>query len=171
MAKYRMCGGLAMTPDRDMKMLKEMSLKGWHLSEMKSILYRFKEGQPHDYDYALNLEPRINSEMMLLYEASGWMPVVASNGYQIFRAEAGTSPIFSDLDSEIEMLTKNRHSVGKGAAFFAVLLILCFALSYFTLWKIFVIPALFILIFFIFCFFPFIGYSRSLKKKQAQRKF
>lgn len=38
MANYKMSGGLAMTPERDMKLLKDMSKKGWHLAGMKGIL-------------------------------------------------------------------------------------------------------------------------------------
>ena len=44
MAKYRLCGGLAMMAEHDMGMLKDMSAKGWHVSgrQKVTILLRAK---------------------------------------------------------------------------------------------------------------------------------
>jgi hypothetical protein len=164
MTKYRMCGGFAMTPKRDMKMLSKMSKKGWHLSKMQGIFYCFEKGEPHDYNYSLNLEISTTPEMLSFYEASGWTPIVVENGHQIFRAESGTAPIFSDAESEIEVLNKNRHWSGKYALLFAALITICVILSSLIESIIFAILSLIVFVLFIFTFLPYIGFTFSLYK-------
>lgn len=165
MARYKMSGGLAMTPESDMKLLKDMSKKGWHMVGMKGIFYRFEEGEPCDFDYALNIETEINDDMLAFYEASGWSPVVIASGYQIFRAKAGTAPIFSDLDSREEVLLVNWKLSGKWASIFAIMLVIWFIATRiidFGFFSVIVMAAL--MVCFIFTLFPFIGFSRSLIK-------
>lgn len=165
MAKYKMCGGLAIMPERDMKLLKDMSKKGWHLAGMKGFLYRFEEGEPCDYDYTLNTEMKIDKDMLSFYEASGWCPVVISPGYQIFRAKEGTTPIFTDRDSEEEVLQRNQKMSGKWASVFGILIIVwSIAENVIDLGFITVMVMIALYICFVFTFFPFVGYSRSLKK-------
>lgn len=168
MAKYRLSGGLAMAPESDMALLKKMSRQGWHVTGMRGISYRFEKGVPHDYDYSLNLEKRINPEMMSIFEASGWTPVVAVNGFQIFRAEAGSPPIFSDVESEIELLAKNRQLYGKCSLVLLSALIICIITAKWMEWNLFIFTGvgLVLVVCFIFTFFPFIGFSRSLHKKK-----
>jgi hypothetical protein len=156
-------------PGRDMKVLREMSQKGWHISELKGFWYRFEEGEPHEYEYSLNLEQNPSVDMVSFYEASGWTPIVITEGYQIFRAEAGTPPIFSDWDSEREVLSENRRLAGKRSAILGGLLLLCLALLWFTAGN----PAVLIVFLcvwcpFIFIFIPFIGYNVSLHKKRGR---
>lgn len=166
MAKYRLCGGLAMTPGREMDMLKQMSAKGWHLSGMKGIFYCFEKGQPQDYEYSLNLEQNMDGDMMMLYESSGWTPIVVNYGYQIFRAKAGNPPIFSDSDSELDILSENRNKAGKSSMILGILLLLCLILGRFSQWNLIIsILTAFIAVIFIFYFLPFIGFSISLYKK------
>lgn len=165
MTKYRICGGLAITPEKDIKMLGEMSKKGWHLSNMCcGIFYRFEKGHPQDYTYSLNLEKSTTREMLSFYEASGWTPVVVGNGYQIFRAAAGAVPIFSDKESEMEILYKSRQQSGKSALLFAAVIIFCLILNVLIESMAFILLALAAFVFFIFSFLPFIGFSFSLYK-------
>lgn len=165
MAKYKMSGGLAMTPERDMKLLKDMSKKGWHLVGMNGIFYRFEEGKSCDYDYALNTEIKIDKDMLSFYEASGWSPVVIAPGYQIFRAKAGNAPIFSDIDSEEEVLQRNQKRSGKWASVFGILLVIWFIVtSVIDLGFVTVMVMMALMVCFVFAFLPFIGFSRSLKK-------
>lgn len=170
MKKYRMSGGLAMSPEREMKLLKEMSRKGWHLSDMKTMFYCFEQGEPHNYQYALNFETHVNEEMLSLYKESGWVPVVANAGYQIFRAEEGTSPIFSDSDSETEILYKNRNHAGKWALIFSALIVIFFIIAMTIEINQFIVMGLLWLLFccLIFNLFPFIGFSVSLYKKNKR---
>jgi hypothetical protein len=178
--KYRMSGGLAMTPNRDMNMLKIMSVKGWHVTGMSGIRYRFEHGEPHDYDYAMNCEHAVDAEMLSLYETSGWTPVMVLNGvggYQIFRAEAGTPHIFSDVDSEIEVLRRSRRFYGKWSLIFfgALVGVIISALLAFKLLELSKIAfiglcILFVLIWlcFISFFTPFVGQSVTIAKKKRR---
>lgn len=170
MAKYRMCSGLAMAPEHDMKVLKEMSRKGWHLTTLKGLFYRFEEGEAADYEYALNMEMEPDQDMLAYYEASGWKPVVIGPGYQIFRAEKGTVPIFSDKDSEVDVLERNQKKIGKWAVFFGVLIAAwLFLTNAVDIGPAGVIVMMILIVCFVFTLFPFIGYSRSLKKLQKKR--
>ncbi len=166
MAKYRMSGGLAMMPKRDMKLLKDMGKNGWHLVGIKGKLYQFEEGEPCDYDYALNTEMKTDKDMLSFYEASGWCPVVVCPGYQIFRAKEGATPIFTDTDSEEEVLQRNQKISGKWASVFGILLVLwsvvanTLDLGFVTV--MIVLAPLYVCFALAFC--PFVGYSRSLKR-------
>lgn len=171
--KYRMCSGLAMAPEKDMRMLARMSRKGWHFAGMKGVFeYKFEKGEPHNYQYALNMEMETTPEMLELYEKSGWKPIVAVPGAQIFRAEEGTAPIFSDASSEIEMLSANRKWCGKWAFVCGLLLI-----GFFVLGSVPGIPlirmaaqmlGLVCMVGFVFTFLPVLGYSRSIYKKKRR---
>ncbi len=171
--KYRMCSGLAMSADKDMKMLAKMSGKGWHLKRMKGVFwYQLEKGEPGNYQYALNMEMEITPEMMELYEKSGWTPVIAEPGAQIFRAEAGTAPIFSDTVSEIEMLSKNRKWCAKGAVLFGILLLIFFWLGNVSEIEAVRFAAIVLtllgMVGFVFTFLPVLGYSLSIYKKKRE---
>jgi len=110
--KYRMGYGLAISPEKDMQMFAKMSAKGWHLTENQGFLYRFEQGEPHEYIYELNMDMETEEDMYSLYEESGWTPVIKEKGMHIFRAEKGTPPIFSDSESKVELLEKERWIFG-----------------------------------------------------------
>jgi hypothetical protein len=167
--------GLAMMPDYDMQKLKEMSQKGWHLSHLSGLLYRLEEGVPHDYDYAVNLESNITSEMLSIYEASGWTPIVAENGYQIFRADAGTTPIFSGLESteseiEIEMLKNMQMRCVKWTAIvFSLIVVFCVVSQWIDIHQIILLLLLWILVvLFMFTVLPIIGCGISIYRKRKR---
>lgn len=177
MAKYRMCGGLAMMPVHDMALLKRMSSKGWHLSGFSgAVLYRFEQGEPHEYDYEVYFEPGFAPEVQELFRAGGWEPVALGPGWQIVRAEAGTTPLFTDDESKIEVLSRSRGRMG-GAALTCALL----AAAFFGLENLFVAQQFELgeticlmglgvaLACLVFSFLPFIGFTFSLRKLRAGR--
>lgn len=162
---YRMCGGLAIMPDRDMAMLKRMSAQGWHVVDLDTVLlYRFEQGEPHDYDYAVGQERTFGPQAEELYRAAGWTPVVAANGYQVLRAEAGTTPLYTDEESQKDALRANRAWMGKRAAAFLALSLLLLAWERFGGSPFALIASLVPLAGFVFTFLPFLGYSVSLWK-------
>lgn len=169
MNTYRICNGLALFPEHDMKLLQRMSEKGWHLKDMSGILYRFEQVEAHDYIYNLNLENDTGEDMFALFEQSGWTAVIKGPGYQIFRAEKGTTPIFSDVESKLDMLTRNRKSFGIAAAIFAILLLASTGLlvAFDSIW---ILLLLFVAwIGFVFTLLPFIGLSVSISRLSKQR--
>ena len=121
MSKYRCSMGFAIAPLKDMKMLEKMSRKGWHLEGMSGILYRLEKGECHEYIYDYNMEEMIDKGMLSLYESSGWELVYSQAGFQIFRAEKGTTPLFTDSESKVEVLEKQRKMFAIPALVFTLL--------------------------------------------------
>ena len=170
MNKYRFCSGLAIFPEHDMKMLSRMSSLGWHLKSFSGLLYTFEKGKPINYIYSINLENAVDDNMLSLYRESGWEPVIAQNGYQIFRAPYGTSPIFSDTESEIQVLEENRKKFGKASFVSFLAVILCLILSFLDF-----IPFIVLMLFyvtawacFVFAFFPFVGLCFKIRKLKKE---
>ena len=109
MARYRLCGGLAIMPEHDMAMLADMSARGWHLSGFScGILYRFEAGEPHAYDYAVDFQRDFSAEAQELYRIGGWQSVAMGSSWQIVRAEAGTVPLYTDDDAQAETIGASR---------------------------------------------------------------
>lgn len=170
-----------MMPRRDMKLLKDMGNKGWHVTSLRGgMFYRFEEGQPHDYDFALNHEMKVDADMLSFYEANGWTPIIVMEGFQmasgiqIFRAEAGTPPIFSDTASERHTLEMARKRTGRGALVFLVLIVAAIVVAVLTGLKtiaalvVFVIVLCLIWTGLVFTVLPYIGYSVSLSKLKTR---
>ena len=120
------------------------------------------------------MEATVTKDMLSIYEGSGWLPVVACNGFQIFRAVAGATPIFSDVESEIESLEEIRRNMVKGAVIWGSAVILTgLAVFVFTDTENLLWVALTVL--FMFCLFPFVanilsyfGIGKMLRKKRTQ---
>ena len=168
---YRMCGGLAVMPGHDMAMLKRMSAKGWHVTGVnRALLYRFERGEPHGFDYAVDFQRDFSEEARELYGLGGWGPLVLG-------AEAGTTPLYTDDDAEAETLRESRKGLGLRALLCAVAAALLFVLqsrlsaqgnepaSWACLAACMVLAAGFV-----FSLFPFVGYTRSLRKIHAEQE-
>jgi len=179
--KYILGDGIAISPEKDVALLKKMSKQGWHISGTTLSWYRFDKGEPADYDYAFNMESKVTKDMLSLYEESGWLPIVACDGFQIFRAAEGATPIFSDLESEVEALEEVKRRTLKPVFFWGLSLIAIELLS----WTVFstrhdtghLMCAMRVLlsVLGLFCAAPFIfnivclfGISRILRKKRKQ---
>lgn len=178
MAKYRLCGGLAIMPEHDMAMLKRMSAKGWHVTGVnRALLYRFEEGEPHVYDYAVDFQQDFSEEARKLYRLGGWQPVALGHGWQIVRAEAGTVPLYTDDDARAETLGASRTGLGWAALFCAIAAVLFFALqarlsaqgNELGSWVCLAVCAAFA-VGFVYSFFPFVGYTRSLRKMRREQE-
>ncbi|HIY84483.1 DUF2812 domain-containing protein [Rubneribacter sp.] len=177
MAKYRLCGGLAMMADHDMEMLKGMSAKGWHVSGLScGFLYRFEQGAPRDFDYAVGFERDFTPEVQELFRAGGWHPVITGPGWQILRAEAGETPLFTDEESKEEALRAVRARTGRFALAWAVALAACLAAeAHFDaqgtepIAAACLVGAVVSSAGFVFTAFPFLGYTASLRKLRAGR--
>lgn len=173
MNKYRFCNGLAIFPEHDMKMLGEMSRSGWHLVGFSKIclMYKLEKGEPASYIYSVNFEKSVNNDMIEIYRESGWEAVVLKNGYQIFRALEGTPPIFSDKQSEIDILKEQRNLCGKGALISLGILLIFVLIMYLTdihnsLMLLIIVP----IVCFVFTFFPFIGSIFHIRRIQNRKE-
>ncbi len=178
MAKYRLCGGLAIMPEHDMAMLADMSARGWHLAGFScGILYRFEAGEPHAYDYAVDFQRDFPAEARELYRIAGWECVAQGSAWQIVRAEAGTVPLYTDDDAEEATIAASRAGLGWAALVCALAAALLFALqarlsaqgnepgAWASLAACVVFAAGFV-----FSFFPFVGYTRTLRKIHVEQE-
>jgi len=178
--KYIMGDGIAISPEKDMALFKKMSKKGWHMSGVTLLWYRFDKGEPADYDYASNMESNITKDMLSLYEESGWLPIVACDGFQIFRAIEGATPIFSDLESEVEALEEVKCNMLKSVLFWGLPFIIFHTLArvlfsrpdagnlIVTMWILLSVLSFICVIPFALNTVSFIGISRILRKKRKQ---
>ena len=172
MNKYRFCSGLAIFPEHDMKMLGEMSRSGWHLVGFSKVgfMYKLEKGEPIPYIYSVNFEKNVNDNMIDIYRESGWETIVSNSGYQIFRALEGTPPIFSDKQSEIDILKEQRNFCGKGSLIsLGVLLIFILTVYLTNIHNGLILLGIIPLVCFVFTFFPFIGsmfHIRRVKNKK-----
>ena len=175
---YRMCGGLAVMPGHDMAMLKRMSAKGWHVTGVnRALLYRFERGEPHGFDYAVDFQRDFSEEARELYGLGGWEPVVLGPGWQIVRAEAGAVPLYTDDDAQAETIGACRAGLGWAALVCALAAALLFALQARLSaqgnvpgsWACLAACAVFAAGF-VFSFFPFVGYTRSLRKMRREQE-
>lgn len=107
--KYMMSSGLAFEEAKDMQKLRKKSLQGWHLKRWKFMGYGLEQGEPKDIIYSIDyrsLGSGEEAEYFELFALSGWEHVCSDNGIHIFKAQPGTSPIYSDRESSIDKVTR-----------------------------------------------------------------
>ena len=175
---YRMCGGLAIMPGRDMAMLKRMSAKGWHVTGINgALLYRFERGEPCDYDYAVDYQRDFSEEARELYGLGGWQVVAAGPGWQIVRAEAGAVPLYTDDEAKEETLAASRKGLGWAALACGAAAALLLALeARFSargdelLSLACLVACIAFAAGFVLSFLPFVGYTRALRKIRAEQE-
>ena len=168
--KYRMGNGLAISPEKDMRMFAEMSAKGWHLEESSGLCFRFAKGEPHRYIYALNMDEDTDETMYETYAQCGWTPVIKEKGMHIFRAEEGTPPIFSDTASKIEILEKERRKFGVLALVWNfVTVILLIAGEMMDSWLLMILTMC-SLTMTVFTAFPFLGLCRQIREGRRKER-
>lgn len=178
MAKYRLCGGLAMMPGRDVALLKRMSAQGWHVVDLNNaLLYRFEQGEPHAYDYEIDYERDFSDEAREIFRVGGWEAVACGPGWQILRAEAGTTPLYTDDESRAGTLAASRARMGWTALVCGLVTVALFVLEErfssqgSELWSwIALIVALVALVGFVCSFLPFVGYTVSLRKARSDQE-
>lgn len=103
--KYVMSGGLAFSEDQDMKKLRELSLKGWHVRDFKFMGYTLEKGISTDYIYSVDyrtLREDEYDEYFEFFSSSGWMHITSEGNIHLFRAAPGTKPIYSDRETVVE---------------------------------------------------------------------
>lgn len=90
----------------------------------------------------------------------------ASNGWQIFRAEAGTTPIFTDYESRIEVLTPKYKSYRKASIISVIGVILSYWLTCIYPMLPLTILTLILVVICVYSVLPFLGLRKMLQKYQ-----
>lgn len=170
MSKYKISMGFAIAPQSDMKMLEKMSRKGWHLNGMSGLMYRFEKGECHEYIYDYNMETTVEKGMLSLYEGSGWKLIYSMEGFQIFRAEKGTVPLFTDRECKVEVLEKQRSQFAIPALIFTILFAISFGVMCIQGGDLIAVLTLCLYICFVITAFPFIGLCNLIHKNKKVKK-
>lgn len=170
MSKYKCSWGFAIAPEKDMKMLENMSKKGWHLEGMSGLRYRFEKGECHEYIYDFNMEEKVEEGMLSIYESSGWKLIFSDSGFQVFRAEKGTIPLFTDNESKVEVLQRHKKAYSIPALICTILFLISIYVMMVKDGIGYVILSVVLCWSMIFTVFPYIGFSNGIRKEKRKVK-
>lgn len=128
-------------------------------------------------DYAVDFQRDFSAEAQELYRIGGWQSVAMGSSWQIVRAEAGTVPLYTDDDAQAETIGASRTGLGWAALVCALAAALLFALQARLSvqgnvpgsWACLAACAVFAAGF-VFSFFPFVGYTRSLRNMRREQE-
>ena len=170
--KYVIIDGLAFAEENDMKKLSKYAKEGWVLdSIVGGFFYKLRKDTPQNIIYSLDYRDNADEEYYSIFKEAGWDLVVSvEKKINIFSAAAGTKPIYSDLDTEIEKYTIVRKQTKKGMIYsliIGILLAVSMIISKNTVKSIcLILSGLFIIdiIVFIFNFMPYLAYNDRVKQ-------
>lgn len=171
-SKYVMINGLAFSEEGDMEKLKNYASQGWILEDIVGgFFYKLRKDKPQNIAYNLDYQTEANEEYFTIFKEAGWKLVVSVENYMhIFSAEAGTKPIYSDCESEIDKYTSIRNRTRKGTIYSLILAIALMGLLVVSLIAIkpiflIILGLLIIDIFvFVFNFMPYLAYNSRIKQ-------
>lgn len=115
--------GLAFAEPRDMENLRKKSKKGWHVKRFKLFGYELEQGQKEDVIYSIDyrtLSAQEAEEYFEMFAFSGWTHVCSSYDMHLFKANPGTTPIYSDRSSTIDKFTRQGKYIKSVALFFTI---------------------------------------------------
>ncbi|WP_346878937.1 MULTISPECIES: DUF2812 domain-containing protein [unclassified Clostridium] len=171
-SKYVMINGFAFSEESDMEKLKEYARQGWILEDIVGgFFYKLRKDKSQDIIYNLDYQTEANEEYFTIFKEAGWNCIVSIENYMhIFSAQAGTKPIYSDCESEIDKYTSIRNQTRKGTLYSLILAIALMGLLVVSLVAIkpiflIIVGLLIIDIFvFVFNFMPYLAYSSRIKQ-------
>jgi hypothetical protein len=176
--KYVMISGLAFSEESDMEKLKNYASQGWILEDIiGGFFYKLKKDKPKDIVYSLDYQTDANEEYLTIFKEAGWELVVSvEKQMHIFSAQAGTKPIYSDFESEVDKYIKMRNRTEKGTIYS---LMIAIALICLLVVSVNFLRSTFLIIFgiliidicvFIFNCMPYLAYNSRIKQMQKDGK-
>jgi len=171
-SKYVMVHVLAFSEESDMEKLKKYAHEGWILEDIVGgFFYKLRKDKSQDIIYNLDYQTEANEEYFTIFKEAGWNRIVSVENYMhIFSAQAGTKPIYSDCESEIDKYTSIRNRTRKGTLYSLILAIALIGLLVVSLVAIkpiflIIVGLLIIDIFvFVFNFMPYLAYNSRIKQ-------
>lgn len=178
-SKYVMINGFAFSEESDMEKLRNYAREGWILEDIVAgFFYKLKKDKPKDVEYSLDYQSEATEEYFSLFSAADWTHVISlDNGIHIFMAQAGTKPIYSDRESEIDKYDRVKKQTGKGTIYSLIVAIVLSALlviSAIAIKPIFLIVLLLLIVdifVFIFNYMPYLAYNSRLKQLNKNGKY
>lgn len=167
-----MINGFAFSEESDMEKLKEYARQGWILEDIVGgFFYKLRKDKSQDIIYSLDYQTEANEEYFTIFKEAGWNRIVSVENYMhIFSAQAGTKPIYSDCESEIDKYTSIRNLTRKGTLYSLILAIALMGLLFVSIVAIkpiflIIVGLLIIDIFvFVFNFMPYLAYNSRIKQ-------
>lgn len=171
-SKYVMIRGLAFSEEDDMEKLKNYASQGWILEDIVGgFFYKLRKDKPQNIVYNLDYQTETNEEYFTMFKEAGWKLIVSIENYMnIFSAQVGTKPIYSDCESEIDKYTSIRNTTRKGTLYS---LIIAIALMGLLVVSLMIIKPIFLIILglliidifiFVFNFMPYLAYNSRIKQ-------
>lgn len=114
--KYITSGGLAFSEEKDMEKLRQYSFEGWHVSDFQFMGYKLTKGEQADYIYSIDYQSVTKDEeeeYLTFFSTAGWSRVASESDIHLFRASAGTKPIYTDRDTRKEKYKQSSTSMKK----------------------------------------------------------
>ncbi|ACA54621.1 DUF2812 domain-containing protein [Clostridium botulinum] len=177
-SKYVMIGGLAFSEESDMEKLRNYASEGWILENIVGgFFYKLKKDKPHDIVYSLDYQKQADEEYLAIFKDAGWKRIVSiGDEMHIFSAQAGTKPIYSDRESEMDKYINAKNRTGKGTLYSLIVAIVLICLSVIPIKALRymspIISGLLIIDFivFIFNFMPYLAYKYRIKQVENNGK-
>ncbi|WP_238884046.1 DUF2812 domain-containing protein [Clostridium sp. YIM B02551] len=171
-SKYVIIEGFAFNEEGDMKRLSKYASQGWILeSIVGGFFYKLKKDRPQNIVYSLDYQREANEEYFDIFKEAGWKHVISlGKQMHIFSAEAGTKPIYSDRETQIDKYEDIRFRTGKASLYSSIVGILLIGLlifSFIAMRPIFlpILCLLFIdIVIFTFNFMPYVAYNSRIKQ-------
>lgn len=106
---YRAGAGLAFSKTKDIDTFAQLAKKGYRPVHLNALgFYRFEKCEPEDVIYAADCSGIDEKspdfvEYREVFESAGWEFVYGKCGSNFFKAKPGTTPIYTDKQSEAGM--------------------------------------------------------------------
>lgn len=171
-SKYVMINGLAFSEESDMEKLKNYASQGWILEKIVGgFFYKLRKDKPQNIVYSLDYQTEADEEYFTIFKEAGWKLVLSlGNQMHIFSAQAGTKPIYSDCESEIDKYTRMRNQTRRVTIYslvIAIVLIVLLVVSAIAIRPIFLIILTLLVIdifIFVFNYMPYLAYNSRIKQ-------
>ncbi len=94
--------------EKIIKKLNNLSKEGWILESVGPLRYKLVKGEFNDYIYSMDYNENKEDldEYFDIFKSGGWDYVDSYEGFHFFRANIGTTPIYTDKESN-----KNKYEV------------------------------------------------------------
>ena len=167
MAK-RWSSGLAFQPERELRLFRDMALKGEHLSgtAMAGHGWQFTPGEKENVIFDMTTDPEADENFFAMCKEAGWNHVLSLTDTHIFKAPPGTVALHTDDELEVEVLENQRNLFAKYSAISAVFLAAAVLLTMNVEWYMVVEVAIMVLALLpvVYTWMPLVGFQSKLSK-------
>lgn len=164
----RLSTGLAINPQRELRLFRKMALQGEHLTgtSYAGHGWEFTPGEKEDAIFDMTTEHDANEDFFTMCQQAGWNHVLTVGDTHIFKAAPGTVGLHTEDELTSEVLEKQRNSFAKTSVITAVIFAAVVVLIANVDWPNFLEVALCVItmIPLVYSVVPLIGYQTKVMK-------